>query len=161
LNQHVVIKQFRFLIVFAGFVLFCFLLLPFAHRLAGREMSLWEGYKSGFGALWLPGIVVFLLGAVYYGTHRGWKTRPELREEREFVFDDNGVTVTGATFSGRMDWQHLKEADLARGLVLIKSNQNLFYYFPQRLIVDWPAFRSPVSEHVKPTKRFRTGARHS
>jgi hypothetical protein len=155
LNRHVWLKQFRLLIVVASVVLFCFVALPFAHRLVGRDVGLWETYKSNIGALWLPGVVAFLLGAVYYGIYRGWRTRADVREEREFVIDEHGVSVAGTSFSGSLDWQHLKEADVVRGLVMLKTKQNAFYYFPRRLIADWPAFQSLVSEHVKPTRRFR------
>jgi hypothetical protein len=157
LNLHYIARQFRIILIIAALLIASFLILPFGQRAIGHDIDVWQAYRNNAGALTLPAIVALIYGTTLYSVHRRWKTAAELREEREFIFDENGLAVKAASFSSTTEWHHVKEADLAKGLVLMKTSQNQFYYFPRHLVTDWPMFQSLVTERVKVTKRFEKG----
>jgi hypothetical protein len=150
LNRMVVLRQFRFLVWLALVLLALFLIYPFmwqalGHRLEGGVLGV---YRNNLGLLFIPGLTCFLLVATYFGVRKRWMTADEIREAREYVFDDSGVRVNGASQSSYLEWRHFKHAELKRGYFILKTAQNQYHYFPASVVSDAAKLHELVASKV-------------
>ncbi len=112
-------------------------------------------YAQSLAVLVLP--AAFLVGlpvALYFAARKRWSAAPEIREPRRFTFSEDGIAVEGRTFSGRVAWAHITGAEAHRGLVILKTNQNMYYLFSESGFpdeADREAFASLVRKKVSPT----------
>ncbi len=114
-------------------------------------------YSRSLAVLMFP--AVFLVGlpaTLYFAVKKRWNAAPEIREPRRFTFSEDGIAVEGRTFSGRVAWSHITGVESHRGLIILKTNQNMYYLFSERGFPDEDAreeFASLVRKKVSPTFR--------
>lgn len=112
-------------------------------------------YSRSLAILILPAVFFILVPAnLYLAAKKRWNAVPEIREPRRFVFSEDGITVEGGAFSGRVAWSHVTGADAHRGLVILKTDRNVSYLFSERGFPDdarREAFLSLVRRKVSPT----------
>ena len=161
LNLRAIVRQLRVLLIIASVILFCYLVLPFAHRMVGRDVGVLETYRENFGVLWLPVIVALVLGGSYVAVRRRWQSVEELRVEKEYEIDEAGVRVTGASLNGFLEWKHFHSADYTRGCFFLKTHQNQFHYFPESVVPGRRAFLDLVARHIRVSKRWKKEQRRS
>ena len=136
-NRIVLLRQFRFLIVIAGCLLGIYLVYPFTLNALGHdEGTVFEVYTKNAGVLIMPGIVCFLLVAIYLGVRKRWRSAAELREVREYQIDEEGVRVTATSLAGFLAWRHITKVERRKGFFLLKTAQNQYYYFPESVVPD-------------------------
>lgn len=149
LNRIVVFRQLRFLIGLAIVLLALFLIYPFALAAVGQdEGGVLGAYQKSLAMLFIPGLTCFLLLATYFGVRKRWRTAEEIREEREYVLDEDGVRVTGSSLAGFLEWRHFTHAELKKGLFLLKTAQNQFHYFPVAVVPDKDALNALLARKV-------------
>lgn len=126
---------------------------PFLFHDLGAE-GLLRPYVQSLALLILPAVILVVLPAkLHLEAKRQWNAAPEIREPRRFVFSEDGILVEGASFSGRVAWSHITAAATHRGLVLLKTNQNLYYLLSESGFTDddrRQAFASLVRKKVSP-----------
>ncbi len=154
LNRWTIRRRWLLLRYLSLALLALFLASPFLFHDLGAE-----GFLPSYGR----SLFVFVLSAVvfavipanlYVAARKRWKAAPEIREPRRFTFSDDGIVVEGQTFGGRAAWSHIVGAGSYRGLIILKTNQGLYYLFPERAFPDEDqreAFLSLVRKKVSPT----------
>ena len=126
-----------------------FLIYPFALAAVGQdEGGILGAYQKSLAVLFIPGLTCFLLLATYIGVRKRWKTAEEIREEREYVIDEDGVRVIGTSLSGFLEWRHFTHAELKGGLFMLKTAQNQFHYFPAAVVSDPGALNALLARKV-------------
>ncbi len=118
-------------------------------------------YAQSLAVLAVPAF--FLAGLpliLYTSARKRWNAAPDIREPRRFTFSEDGIVVEGTTFSGRVAWSHIRGAESHRGLIILKTHQNLYYLFTERAFPDedrLEEFASLVRKKVSPTFGRRSG----
>ena len=131
-----------------------YLASPFVRHDPARE-GLMATYARSLAVLVLPAVFLVLIPAnLYLAARKRWSAAPDIREPRRFLFSEDGITVEGGTFSGRVAWSHITGAETHRGLVILKTNQNMYYLFSEKGFPDETqrdAFLYLVRKKVSPT----------
>jgi len=131
-----------------------YLASPFLFHDPGSE-GLLSTYAQSLCVLILPAVFFVLIPAnLYFAAKKRWNAAPEIREPRRFVFSEDGITVEGGSFSGRVGWSHITGAEAHRGLVILKTNQSMYYLFSEKGFPDEiqrEAFLHLVRKKVSPT----------
>ncbi len=158
LNRWIVRRGWRVLRYLSAAMLALFLASPFLfHDLAAEGVLL--PYAQSLAVLVLPAVVFVLLPVnLYLASKKRWNAAPEIREPRRFGFSEDGITVEGGTFSGRVSWSHVTGAETHRGLVILKTNQNTYYLFSEKGFPDetrQEAFLFLVRKKVSPSFAMR------
>lgn len=158
LNRWNVRRGWRVLRYPSAAMLALFLASPFLfHDLAAEGVLL--PYAQSLPVLVLPAIVFVLLPAnLYLAAKKRWNAAPEIREPRRFTFSEDGIAVEGATFSARVAWSHVTGAETHCGLVILKTNRNMCYLFPEKGFPDetrQEAFLFLVRKKVSPSFAMR------
>ncbi|MGE5189621.1 MAG: YcxB family protein [Gemmatimonadota bacterium] len=154
LNRWIVRRRWRAVRWLSAFLLTAFLVSPLLFRdLAAQGFFL--PYARSLAILAVPAAFLGLLpAALFLAARNRWNAAPEIREPRRFVFSEEGVAVTGRTFSGQVAWSHVTGAESHRGLFILKTNQNLYYLLSEKGFgdeADRKAFTSLVRRKVSPT----------
>lgn len=144
-NRIVLTRQLRMrpIIGLAAVLLVVFLANPFLQRATGTlQGSIWAAYWNGIGLLFIPVVVAFLLIVLRVGTKRRWRDAVDLREAASYEIDEEGIRVSAVSFSSRIEWSNLKDAELKRGYFLLRTGQQAYYYFPASVVPDQAALIS-------------------
>ncbi len=154
LNRWIVRRRWRAVRLLAIVMLAFFAAsTPLFHDLEAEGYFL--PYAQSLAILALPALaLVGLPLTLYFAARKRWNTAPEIREPRRFTFSEEGIAVEGQTFSGRVAWTHITGAESHRGLIILKTNQNMYYLFSERGFpdeADHDAFASLVRKKVSPT----------
>lgn len=159
-NRIVVMRQLRFINLLAILNLVAFLIYPFASG-AGREdrETVLATYRNSARMLFIPGVAVFVLVATYVGVRRRWNAAAELREAREYEFDEGGVRVRTASFSSYLEWCLFKRAERRKGYFLLNTAQNQFHYFPESVVPDKDALDALLASKIETRKGKQGQAR--
>lgn len=154
LNRWILRRRWRAVRYLSAVAIALFLVSPLLFRDVASEGFLLPDARS-LAILVLPAAFLVVLPVnLYLAARKRWKTAPEIREPRRFVFSEDGVAVTGRTFSGRVAWSHITGAESHCGLFILKTNQNLYYLLSERGFpddADRKAFLSLVRRKVSPT----------
>lgn len=154
LNRWIVRRRWRAVRCLSVLMIALFLASPFLFRDLAAE-GLLLPYARSLAILVLPAAFLALLPAVLFlAARKRWRTAPEIREPRRFAFSEDGLAVTGRTFSARVAWSHITGAELHRGLFILRTNQNLYYLLSEKGFpddADRKAFLSLVRRKVSPT----------
>jgi len=148
LNSYVLFKQFRIVALFAGALLVLFLIFPMLPYTAHQNHDLLERYRASSGLLILPGIIAFIFAATYWGAKKRWAAAQELREEREYIFDDSGISVKTKTANSFTNWEIFTEAVVTKKFIFLSTAQRQFHYFPILAVPDLPRLRELLKEKV-------------
>lgn len=155
LNRYVLFRGYRALLIPFGIILLVvFITSPFVHQ-PNETKETMEIYRSNLPMLILPGLLVFLTVVQYWSARKRWNGAKQVRAARDYVIDDNGIHVSGDGFAGNMEWAYLKSADFKAGLLFLKSDPNLFYYFPPSIVPNKKTLIDLVSNKVKVSKSWR------
>ncbi len=154
LNRWIVRRRWRVVRYLSLVLIALYLASPFLfHDVAGEGLLL--PYAQSLGVLVLPAVFLVVLPAnLYLAAKKRWNAAPEIREPRRFAFSEDGIAVEGGTFSGRVAWSHITGAETHRGLVILRTNQNMYYLLSERGFpyeADREAFLSLVRKKVSPT----------
>ncbi len=154
LNRWIVRRRWRAVRLLAIALLALFLAsTPLFHDLEAEGFLL--PYAQSLGVLALPALVLVVLPVtLYLAARKRWNAAPEIRELRRFTFSEDGIAVEGQTFSGRVAWSHITGAESHRGLIILRTNQNMYYLFSEGGFPDdacREAFASLVRKKVSPT----------
>jgi hypothetical protein len=155
LNRRVLVRQFSKLFWFAGALLAIFLILPFLPLTSRSGHTVVQIYVSGLALLILPAIIALAFVSTYFAAKRRWRDASEIRSERLFEIDEKGMRVTGDKFSGFMEWSHFRSVDFSYGLVFIRTAQNQFHFFPERLVDDRTMLRNLLQKPARETQSKR------
>ena len=154
LNRRIVRRRWRLVQLLSTIPLALYLASPWLFHDPGDEGILLP-YAQSLAVLALPACFLVALPLVLHAAVRKrWNAAPEIREPRRFTFSDDGIVVEGSTFSGRIGWSHIVGAESHRGLVMLKTRQNMYYLFSERAFPDEDqrdAFASLVRKKVSPT----------
>ncbi len=154
LNRWTIRRRWRILRCLSAFLLAVFLASPFLFHDLGAEGVL-PSYARSLLVLMLPAVAFVVVPMnLYFAAKKRWNAAPEIREPRRFTFSEDGIAVDGRSFSGRVAWSHIVGAGSYRGLVILKTNQGLYYLFPERAFPnddERGAFLSLVRKKVSPT----------
>ena len=140
----------RRLMPWAILAIFCFLVAPTIHL--GDPPQPMASYGSAWAVLILPGIVFVMVPvSIILVARKRWRTVPELRAPRAYVFSDAGIEIVADSFHSTFGWDLLVTALRSGDQVLLGTGQNLFYFFrvtdfssPE----DYERLRSLVSSKV-------------
>ncbi len=154
LNRWNIRRRWRILRYLSLLPLALFLASPFLLHDLGTEGFL-VSYARSLVVLLLPAVAFVVVPLnLYFAAKKRWNAAPEIREPRRFTFSDDGIVVEGRTFSGRVAWSHITGAGSHRGLVILKTNQGLFYLLSERAFPnedELESFLSLVRKKVSPT----------
>lgn len=154
MNRWTVRRRWRVLRCLSAVMIALFLASPFLFHDPAAE-GLLLSYARSSGVLFLPAVFLVILPAnLYLAAKKRWNDAPEIREPRRLAFSEDGIAVAGSTFSGRVAWSHITGAETHRGLVILKTNQNMYYLFSEKGFPDdarREAFLSLVRMKVSPT----------
>lgn len=154
LNRWIVRRRWRAVRCLSAVMIALFLVSPLLFRDPAAEGFL-SPYARTLAILLLPAAFLAVLPAnLFLAARKRWSAAPEIREPRRFVFSEDGLAVTGRTFSGRIAWSHITGAESHRGLFILKTNQNLYYLLSEKGFpddADRKAFLSLVRRKVSPT----------
>lgn len=154
LNRWIARRIWRVLRYLSIVVIAFFLASPLLSHDPGRE-GLLTTYVRSLAVLIIPAVFLVLIPAnLYLAARKRWSAAAEIREPRRFLFSEDGITVEGGTFSGRVAWSHITGAETHRGLVILKTNQNMYYLFSEKGFPDETqrdAFLFLVRKKVSPT----------
>jgi hypothetical protein len=156
LNRHVSNRGARrWLLVFSILCVIAFALNPLLSHIPGDHRSTFALYRSDAPLLFLPvwyfGLRLLILGLIY----KRFKSAKELRAEREYALDENGLQVRGEAFSSDLKWSMFTLADCNRAYYFLRTGQNTYFYFPRLLVPDQAAFIALVENNVKCSKGWR------
>jgi len=154
MNRWIARRRWRIVRYLSAVMLSLYLTSPFLfHDLAAEGVLL--PYAQSLAVLALPAVVLVVLPAnLYLAAKKRWNAAPEIREPRRFAFSEDGIAVEGSTFSGRIAWSHVTGAEFHRGLVILKTNRNMYYLFSEKGFPDETrkeAFLFLVRKKVSPT----------
>ena len=147
LNRLLYWRQLRVLAVFAIAALLLFIAFPF---IAIRPIGILESYRSTWGILLLPALVVLMIALLEWSARKLWQNAAEIRATRNYQIDEAGLQVTSATFNGFLAWEHLNDWKEAGGFLYLRTTQNQYYFFPLSLVPDPAALRALVAAKVNP-----------
>jgi hypothetical protein len=154
LNRWIVRRRWRAVRCLSAFMIALFLVSPLLFRDLAAEGFL-SPYARSLAILVFPAAFLAVLPAILFlATRKRWRAAPEIREPRRFVFSEDGLAVTGRTFSGRVAWSHITGAESHRGLFILRTNQNLYYLLSEKGFpdeADRKAFMALVRRKVSPT----------
>lgn len=152
LNVHVLRKRFRAIILIAAVLLGLFLIFPLMPNPAGEERGLMEIYIGCLGLLVLPGIVGFTFAMTYLATKKRWLSAWELREKREYDFDDAGIRVKSESMDSFTDWKIFTESVVTKKFVLLATAQQQFHYFTVAAVPDLPRLQELLEAKISGVK---------
>lgn len=155
LNVFVLRRQFRKINIVAAGLVLLFLAYPWLPNPNRGNVSIFEYYRSSWGLLVLPGIVVCTFAATYWGARKRWAVADELREEREYVFDESGLRTKSASIDASIEWRIFKEAVITRDFVYLITAQRQFHYFPVTAVDDLPRLQALLREKIPNAKNAR------
>ena len=133
------------------FLLFCLLTAQLFFSGAPFE---WRRFLFSTPLL-IPGVIaIFLQFIMPLLVKKRWESAKELREDKNYTIDETGIRVDAGTLGGFVEWQHVSEADVYKGLFLFKTYQSHFYFFPVSCVPDKPRLIEIAREKVKTSKSF-------
>jgi hypothetical protein len=156
LNRHVQGPFIRLFFTLAIGVIALTVALPFLAAAMGNKDIDWPSFWRAMIpllviALSLP--LIFVL--IRYTARKRWNAAEELRVPRDYEISEEGIQMSGGSISGKMEWRHITQAELADGFVLLKTAQNQFYYFPTARVQNPDALLALISRHVTKTKNWK------
>jgi len=154
MNRWITRRRRRMVRYLSAVTLALYLSSPFLfHDIAAEGVLL--SYAQSLAVLVLPAAVLIILPvSLYLAAKKRWNAAPEIREPRRFTFSEDGVAVEGSTFSGRVAWSHVTGAESHCGLVILKTNRNMYYLLSEKGFPDETrreAFLFLVRKKVSPT----------
>jgi hypothetical protein len=109
-------------------------------------------YRSALGLLILPGIVASIFLTTYWSARKRWLAADELREEREYDFEEAGIRVRMKSGESFTDWKVFKQAIVSKRFVYLRTAQRQFHFFPIAAVPDLPALRELLAAKVAERK---------
>ncbi len=152
LNYCVAMRQTKALGLMAAILLALYLaspLVPYSSQSKVKGLALYSAHSP---LLILPGIVAFIFATSYFGVKKRWKEATELREEREFLFEEKGLRVKTKSTEGFMDWALFQEANVNSKLMYLMTAQRVFQYFPLSVVPDVAALKAFLSQKIPGAK---------
>lgn len=147
-NRWNLLRSFKLIIPFAVLSLLAFLFAPLVLRSPPANKTVFEVYQQAWVLLILPGIVVLTFALTRQAAKKSWKATGSLREEREYLFDEDGLQVVGGSYSGRAEWKNFIHAESYKGIILLQVSLRQFHYFNAASLPSQEEFFELVSRKL-------------
>ena len=153
LNRYVLRPFLKKMLPFGIFLFALFCLLAAKQFLSQGPVE-WKHLLFSTPLL-LPGaLTVFFRFFVSFAAKKRWEAAEVLREERQFWIDDTGIRMEASSVSGFTEWKNISEADAYEGMLLFKTFQNQFYFFPANKVPEKRQFIELAKTKVKTSREF-------
>lgn len=136
LNRHVLLRQLRTGMIFAGLMVTGSLVHPFVVWFLHKNQGLPAAVEFGPMNFIAPLLILVFVIVMRRSIRKHWETVDSVRAEKEYRFEEDGLVTLSGQERTATEWERLERVTRTDSYFFLRVAGGTYFYFPVAVVPD-------------------------